>query len=159
MTSERKIAANRNNSRRSTGPRTASGKSRVSRNAERHGLAAVLEQGPALAGELERLATAICGENAGPAARAQALAVAECQRMLSRVHVQRLAVLEQMAVAPAPGTDSAGGAWPSVAASQSCLEELLRLARYERCAFSRRRRVMRAFVSQSPDSDSDRHQS
>jgi hypothetical protein len=39
-TSERKIAANRRNARRSTGPRTAEGKLRPRRNALRHGLSA-----------------------------------------------------------------------------------------------------------------------
>src|SRR4051812_35566827 len=39
-TSERKLAANRANARRSTGPRTAAGKRKVSRNAIVHGLTA-----------------------------------------------------------------------------------------------------------------------
>ena len=40
MTSERRVAVNRRNARRSTGPRTRSGKARSSRNALRHGLTA-----------------------------------------------------------------------------------------------------------------------
>jgi hypothetical protein len=40
MTSDRQIAANRSNAARSTGPRTATGKSRSRRNAYRHGLCA-----------------------------------------------------------------------------------------------------------------------
>lgn len=40
MTSARKIAANRNNAAKSTGPRTVSGKKRASRNATKHGLLA-----------------------------------------------------------------------------------------------------------------------
>jgi hypothetical protein len=38
MASERQIAANRQNARKSTGPRSASGKKRASWNAYRHGL-------------------------------------------------------------------------------------------------------------------------
>jgi hypothetical protein len=38
MTSERQIEANRKNARRSTGPKTATGKAKSSRNAFRHGL-------------------------------------------------------------------------------------------------------------------------
>lgn len=38
MTSERRIAANRANARKSTGPRTAAGRRRASQNARRHGL-------------------------------------------------------------------------------------------------------------------------
>ena len=42
MAFETKIAANRRNAQRSTGPRTALGKVRVRRNALRHGFAAVV---------------------------------------------------------------------------------------------------------------------
>jgi hypothetical protein len=38
MASERQIAANRRNARKSTGPRSAAGKKRASRNAYRYGL-------------------------------------------------------------------------------------------------------------------------
>jgi hypothetical protein len=38
MTTEKQIAANRLNARRSTGPKTAAGKRRASQNALRHGL-------------------------------------------------------------------------------------------------------------------------
>jgi hypothetical protein len=38
MASERQIAANRRNARKSTGPRSGAGKKRASRNAYRHGL-------------------------------------------------------------------------------------------------------------------------
>ena len=38
MTTERQIEANRQNAQASTGPRTAEGKAKVSRNAEKHGL-------------------------------------------------------------------------------------------------------------------------
>ena len=50
MTSEAKIAANRRNAERSTGPRTASAKARVRRNALRHGLAALVVEDPAVYG-------------------------------------------------------------------------------------------------------------
>ncbi|MET4221764.1 uncharacterized protein (UPF0335 family) [Bradyrhizobium sp. LB14.3] len=42
MASDKQIAANRRNAARSTGPRSLPGKARSSRNALRHGLAAVL---------------------------------------------------------------------------------------------------------------------
>lgn len=38
MTSEAQVAANRRNARKSTGPKTAAGKRRVSQNAQRHGI-------------------------------------------------------------------------------------------------------------------------
>ena len=43
MTSDRRNAANRANARKSTGPRSAEGKRRVSRNARRHGLTTQLD--------------------------------------------------------------------------------------------------------------------
>jgi len=46
MTSERQIAANRLNGRKSRGPRTTAGKSTASRNAVRHGLAAIGRRQP-----------------------------------------------------------------------------------------------------------------
>jgi hypothetical protein len=41
MTSAKKIAANRSNAKRNRGPRTEASKRRISRNALRHGLAAI----------------------------------------------------------------------------------------------------------------------
>src|ERR1700722_3566152 len=46
MATERQIAANRANAKRSTGPKTAAGKQRSSRNAFRHGLSAPLPDDP-----------------------------------------------------------------------------------------------------------------
>ncbi len=45
--SARKIEANRRNARKSTGPKTATGKKRVSRNAIKHGVLFQMAVGPA----------------------------------------------------------------------------------------------------------------
>jgi hypothetical protein len=63
MTSERRLAANRKNAKRSTGPRTARGKLRVRSNAVRHALATTALQHPAFAIQIERMATTICEES------------------------------------------------------------------------------------------------
>jgi len=47
MTSERKIAANRNNAKKSTGPRTEAGRATSRQNARRHGLATGIGSDPA----------------------------------------------------------------------------------------------------------------
>ena len=96
MTSETKIAANRRNSRQSSGPRTADGKLRVSRNALRHGLAAAPLRNPEIAADVDRLATVIASEQGDPAQREQALIIAESELSLLRVRAVRTNILEQM---------------------------------------------------------------
>jgi hypothetical protein len=96
MASDRKIAANRRNSRRSSGPRTVAGKLTVSRNALRHGLAAATLRDAGIAAEVDRLATAIAGENADAAQGEQALIIAESELSLPRVRAVRTNILEQM---------------------------------------------------------------
>ena len=78
MTSNRKIAANRRNSRKSCGPRTAAGKSDASRSALRDGLVEVItHRQPLPSIEIEEFARALCGDDADPATFAQAVKVAE----------------------------------------------------------------------------------
>jgi hypothetical protein len=130
MPSDRKIAANQQNSQRSTGPRTAVAKKRVRRNALRHGLAATIVNAPGIPAETDRLAQAICGSDTGPAQRQQAQIIAECERLLLRVRAARLKIFEEISLR-APVT--------------SCLERLMRLERYERRVLSRRQYAIRAF--------------
>src|SRR5262249_35903780 len=99
MTSERKIAANRRNAQRSSGPRTVRGKLRVSRNALRHGLAAATLRDVGIAAELDCLATAIGCEDADAGQREQALIIAESELTLLRVRAVRTNIFEQMLVA------------------------------------------------------------
>ena len=61
MASERQIAANRRNARRSTGPRSRSGKKRTSQNAFRHGLTKPISASE-FAREVETLARQIAGD-------------------------------------------------------------------------------------------------
>jgi hypothetical protein len=61
MASDRQIAANRRNARRSTGPRSASGRRRSSRNAFRYGLAAGVTTTAERTRDIERLARKIAG--------------------------------------------------------------------------------------------------
>ena len=56
MTSERQIAANRRNAKRSSGPRSAAGKARSRRNAQRHGLAIASRTIPAFQQDVMELA-------------------------------------------------------------------------------------------------------
>ena len=110
MRSDRKSAANRRNSCKSCGPRTAAGRATASRNALRHGLSAVVHRQPAPSAELERLAQAICGHNENPALLEQARVVAANELELRAINVQKIAVLERLrdptAIALAKGDNS-----------------------------------------------------
>ena len=61
MTSERKIRANRENARASTGPKTMQGRARAAQNHFRHGLSIPVHSDPAWSEEVQALARAIAG--------------------------------------------------------------------------------------------------
>lgn len=96
MTSERKIAANRRNGRNSRGPRSAAGKAIASRNALRHGLAAIKYREPVALADLERFARALCGGDVDEALFEQALAIAREDYVLRAITEQQLAVIERL---------------------------------------------------------------
>jgi hypothetical protein len=96
MTSNRKIEANRRNSRKSCGPRTAAGKATASRNALRHGLAALTHRQPAPSAELEEFARALCGDDRDPILFTQAVKVAQSKMELRAIRAQKIAVIERL---------------------------------------------------------------
>ena len=83
MTSDKRIAANRRNALRSTGPRTQDGKSRSRLNAVKHGLAASL---PALVEtpSSARLARLLAPDAADEAATGAAARLAAAEAMIER---------------------------------------------------------------------------
>ncbi len=131
MSSERRIAANRSNSRKSCGPRTAAGKAKASRNALRHGLAAITHRLPAPSAESKRFAKAICGEDSDPAMFAQALIIAENEMVLRAIRAQRVAVVERLrektAIALAKGDNSLRLAKARLKESKRAYAELVAL--------------------------------
>ena len=149
MTSEAKIAADRRNAQRSTGPRTAPAKARVRRNALRHGLAALIVGEFGASSEIDRVADAICRPNGDSSDREQALIVAEAQVTLRRVRRTRTQIMDQMSPAPATKNPDAksGARTAAVTHSRACLDQLLRLERYERRALARRKRAARLLSS------------
>jgi hypothetical protein len=62
MANERQIEANRRNAGKSTGPRSAPGKERASRNAYRHGLSLSVTSSAALAKQVDKLSRKIAGD-------------------------------------------------------------------------------------------------
>jgi hypothetical protein len=95
MTTEKKIAANRLNAKKSTGPRTSRGKSRASGNARRHGWAVVKTVPSMVSADVQRMAKAICGGNATSALYEQAVIIAESEIVLLNLRAARVAAINR----------------------------------------------------------------
>jgi hypothetical protein len=95
MASERQIAANRHNARRSTGPRSGAGKKRASRNAYRHGLTLSITSSAAAAKQLEKLVRKSAGSTENPILLERARALAQAELDLARVRRAKVALIER----------------------------------------------------------------
>jgi len=95
MTSARRIAANRRNAHKSTGPKTERGKASTRLNALRHGFAGTVKVSAGANPAIERLAKAIAGENAPAAWYEQAVIIAETDMMLRKVRAAMAAEIER----------------------------------------------------------------
>jgi hypothetical protein len=95
MASERQIAANRRNARKSTGPRSGAGKKRASRNAYRHGLTLSITSTAAYAKQLDKLVREIAGDTEDPILLDRARAIAQAELELVRVRRAKLALIER----------------------------------------------------------------
>ena len=132
MPSDRQIAANLKNAKKSTGPRSEAGRKASRRNARRHGLAIDIDADPAFHEDIEKLAKALslsCGmENVDECAREAAGAEID----LVRIRKIRASLFETLI--------------ENYATSGSLAElndKLAKLDRYESRAFSRRKRALR----------------
>jgi hypothetical protein len=79
-----------------SGPRTAEGKARSSRNALKHGLAACYKHDPLLLRQIEQMAQALCGNSNSELLREQALLIAEYDQVLRRVLALRITMIERL---------------------------------------------------------------
>lgn len=95
MSSQAKIVASRANGRKSRGPRTPAGKSNASRNAFRHGLAAITRKDPEMFAEIEPVAGAICNGAVNPLLFEQALIIAENDFVLCCAQTEWIAAIER----------------------------------------------------------------
>jgi hypothetical protein len=87
--SARKIRANRRNSLRSTGPKTAAGRATAARNALRHGLRVPILADPAFSEEIELLTRRIIDIDANPELVDLARRIAEAEIDITRIrHVR-----------------------------------------------------------------------
>jgi hypothetical protein len=138
MASARQIAANRRNARRSTGPKTASGRARASRNACRHGLRGTSGTA-AWSDEVERLARQIAGGSDAPTITALARSAAEADFDIERVRLTRAGI-----IAAIEQTLAASAGRPDMESFARVAARLNILNRYERRAAGRRDKAIRA---------------
>ena len=129
MATEKQIAANRANARRSTGPRTALGKLTSSRNALRHGLSLPLQPDHAGSGEILALVQALVEGDASEMNLVAANEVALAQLELARIRTTRAALFADNNAVPGD--------------AQS-LKRLAALDRYERVAYAKRRKAAKS---------------
>ena len=135
MASKAKAEANRRNAARSTGPRSAQGKSSSAQNARRHGFAGGNAIAQSMESEkIERLACAIAGTDQDPHRLYYARVIAETQLRLALIAKAKIKLIVLvMYRLPAMRTLE-----PRLClAVLKSLERLRRLERYERRAFSR----------------------
>jgi hypothetical protein len=128
LATEKQIAANRANAKRSTGPKTLAGKLRSSRNAYRHGLSGPGPPDLSGSARADLMAHMIVDERASEDQLACAGDLARAQAELLRVRTIRTEQLRMIDL------------------THSNVEDLRRLAaldRYERYALTKRRRAQR----------------
>jgi hypothetical protein len=149
MTSQKQIAANRRNGRRSRGPRTAAGKAVSSRNARRHGLTRISRDNPDFARRIAAIARAICPDSSNPLLLEQALIIGETTCVLSAVQAERMAQAQRrIGQQPSNWDDMPASCGSDGEPEVTCMPvpALERIYRYERRALSRRNRAVAKFI-------------
>jgi len=129
MATERQLAANRANAKRSTGPKTNAGRYASSRNAVRHGLASSTESRQLIPIDIDDLADVLIDQEADEAQIVSAHQAAQAHVTLLRISAVRAALF-----ASKGNIDE--------------LRQLLALDRYERVARGRRRRAAKRICAE-----------
>jgi hypothetical protein len=128
LASEKQIAANRANAKKSTGPKTAAGRLKSSRNAFRHGLSLLSTEEPANQAEAKLIAQTLVSDQEDHAKVVAAAEIAQAHLDLRRIQAVRAELIAE--------TDF-------TSASTEQLRRLAALDRYERLALTRRRQASR----------------
>jgi len=136
MRGARRAFSSRANAKKSTGPKTRTGKAIAARNAHRHGLNLPVLHDAALSREVDDIACKIAKPLIGaePVGQQRELAcrIAEPTIDLRRVREARMPLVAALQVDPK---------------NSAALRELVRLDRYERRALSRRKFAIREFCA------------
>ena len=139
MTSEAKIAANRRNAQKSTGPRTVLGKARSRGNALRHGLSISVRSDPTASKDIAALAEAFLPPDPDETAQRIAALAAEAQLEIVRVRQMRIESLsiDRRGTLKGDTDDTTAVAFARAAPLLSSFD------RYESRALSKRKRALR----------------
>ena len=147
MTSPAKIAANRRNARRSTGPRSAAGKGRARRNAFRHGLTTPASLDHVAMDRIDNLVDALTIDVHSQLQFQLATVAAEAQAEIERVRRTKVNLVNRASAQlreEGAGLLSAGERAALAFAGKT--EILMACERYERRAISRRNRALHALA-------------
>jgi hypothetical protein len=131
VASDRQIAANRKNAKKSTGPLSKAGKDRSSKNAFRHGLART--ESP-LRSEIAELARLLSGAPKDADPTFVSIDAADAQMTLIEVKKMKTETLDRFLKGDRTCDDT-----------HQMNEELRKLDRYEQRALRRRKRALKAF--------------
>jgi hypothetical protein len=126
MATEKQIAANHANARKSTGPKTAAGKLKSSRNAYRHGLSSPLRLEPVTSAKAGAIVHALVGGAPNEEKLTLAVEFAQAQLELQRIRSTRADLMTNVDLSQL---------------NLHGLQRLIALDRYERYAHTERRRV------------------
>ena len=126
MATEKQIAANRANAKRSTGPKTAAGRAKSSRNAYLHGLSCALRLAPSEPAKVDAIVAALVTDQANKERLDSAFEFARAQLELLRIRTARTELTATVQSGPK---------------GLKALRRLLALDRYERLAHTKRRRA------------------
>ena len=137
MTTDRKIASNRKNAKKSTGPRSEAGRHRSRANALRHGLAIAIGSDPSFSAEIEKLALALDPGKDKQTVGNFARQFAEAE--LDLLRVRKIRASQFKAIVGNPDA-------PSEVHSE-LNENLAKLERYERRAYLRRKSALHAMMA------------
>jgi hypothetical protein len=96
MATERQIVANRQNARKSTGPRSHAGRKRASRNSYRHGLCSGVAAAAECAKHVEALAQKIAGRGPDAVTIEIARSVARAEFELAQIRRVKVALIARM---------------------------------------------------------------
>ena len=147
MTSPAKIAANRRNARRSTGPRSAAGKARARRNAFRHGLTTPASLDHVAMDRIDNLVDALTIDVHSQLQFQLATVAAEAQAEIERVrHTKVNLVNRASAQLREEGGRLLSAGERAALAFAGKTEILMACERYERRAISRRNRALHALA-------------